>query len=229
MTFASDTTTTLTLDLWADVACPWCWIGETRLQAAVARLRRERPDVRVEQSWRPFQLQPQLPREGVDFATHMRGKFGDDARLATMFAHVADAGAGDGLPFRFDRIAVAANTTDAHRLILWAQAQDDDAGGERALAMADALFRAYFAEGRDVGDRAVLTELAAAQGHDVVAVQAMLASDAYELDVRDGQRDAARLGIQGVPFLVLDQRLAVSGAQPAELFDRALRAALDGA
>ncbi|WP_284349932.1 DsbA family oxidoreductase [Roseisolibacter agri] len=221
--------TTLTLDLWADIACPWCWIGETRLKAAVARLRGERPDVRVEWSWRPFQLQPQLPREGVDFATHMRGKFGSDARLATMFGHVADAGAGDGLGFRFDRVTVAPNTTDAHRLVLWAQAQDDDAAvGERALATADALFRAYFAEGRDVGDRAVLTELAVAQGHDADAVRAMLASDAYELDVRDGQRDAARLGIQGVPFLVLDQRLAVSGAQPAELFDRALRAALDG-
>ena len=221
--------TTLALDLWADIACPWCWIGETRLKAAVARLRRERPDVRVEWSWRPFQLQPQLPPEGVDFATHMRGKFGGDARLATMFAHVADAGAGDGLPFHFDRITVAANTTDAHRLILWAQAQEgDDAGGAGALAMADALFRAYFAEGRDVGARAVLTELAAAQGHDADAVRAMLASDAYELDVRDGQRDAARLGIQGVPFLVLDQRLAVSGAQPGELFDRALRAALEG-
>lgn len=211
---------TLTLDLWADVACPWCWIGETRLRAALERLRRERPDVQVTCTWRPFQLQPQLPRAGVEWATFMRGKFGSDERLATMFGHVADAGAGDGLQFRFDRMTVVPNTTDAHRLILWA--------ADRGLAVADALFRAYFAEGRDVSDRAVLVDVAVQQGLDAAAVRAMLESDAHELNVRDGQRDAARLGIQGVPFLVLDERLAVSGAQPAELLDRALRAALDG-
>ena len=238
----STTPTTLTLDLWADVACPWCWIGETRLRAALERLRHARPDVRVERRWRPFQLQPQLPREGVEWATFMRAKFGGDERLATMFAHVADVGAGDGLRFRFDRMTVVPNTTDAHRLILWAQGQApragsrahealadaDDPGGARALAMADALFRAYFAEGRDVSDRAVLADVAVHQGLDAGTVRAMLEGDAHELDVRDGQRDAGRLGIHGVPFLVLDERLAVSGAQPAELLDRALRAALEG-
>ena len=218
----STTPTTLTLDLWADVACPWCWIGETRLQGALERLRCERPDVQLAFTWRPFQLQPQLPREGAEWATFMRGRFGSDERLATMFGHVADAGAGDGLRFRFDRMTVVPNTTDAHRLILWAQGQG------QALAMADALFRAYFGEGRNVGDRAVLVETARAAGLDGGAARAMLDSDAHELDVRDGQRDAARLGIQGVPFLVLDERLAVSGAQPAELLDRALRAALAG-
>jgi predicted DsbA family dithiol-disulfide isomerase len=215
---------TLAVDLWADIACPWCWIGEHRLLAALDRLRAARPDVHVERTWRPFQLQPQLPRTGVEWATFAREKFGSAERLETMFGHVAQAGAADGLAFRFDRIAVAPNTTDAHRLVLWAQARD----GARGLAVADALFRAYFAEGRDVTDRAVLAEAAAAQGLDAAAARAMLDSDAHEGDVRDGQREAARLGIRGVPFFVLDQRLAISGAQPAELFDRALAAALDG-
>lgn len=234
--------TTLTIDVWADVACPWCWIGEHRLGAALERLRRARPDVRVERAWRPFQLQPQLPREGVDWATFMRGKFGSDERLATMFSHVADAGAADGLRFRFDRLTVAPNTTDAHRLVLWAGGQapragtlarerlagDGDPAGARALAMADALFRAYFAEGRDVSDPAVLADVAVHQGLDAAAARAMLDTDQHEADVRDSQREAARLGIQGVPFIVLDQRLAISGAQPAAVFDRALAAALEG-
>ncbi|MGZ8470089.1 MAG: DsbA family oxidoreductase [Gemmatirosa sp.] len=215
---------TLTVDLWADVACPWCWIGERRLLAALDRLRAANPDLHVEQSWRPFQLQPQLPREGVPWVAFAREKFGSAERMETMFGHVVQAGAADGLPFHFERITVAPNTGDAHRLILWAQAQEE-AG---ALAMADALFRAYFAEGRDVSDRAVLIDVAGQRGHDAAAARAMLDSDAFESDVRDGQREAARLGVQGVPFVVLDQRLAISGAQPAALFDRALAAALDG-
>jgi predicted DsbA family dithiol-disulfide isomerase len=225
---------TLTLDLWADIACPWCWIGEHRLLAAVDRLRRARPDVHVEHNWRPFQLQPKLPRAGVDWATFAREKFGSAERLETMFSHVVQAGAADGLPFRFDRMTVAPNTTDAHRLVLWAGTQatrsgaDEDPAGAGALAMADALFRAYFAEGRDVSDRAVLAEVAAQQGLDAAAARAMLDSEALEDAVLDGQREAARLGIQGVPFFVLDRRLSIAGAQPAELFDRALAAALDG-
>jgi predicted DsbA family dithiol-disulfide isomerase len=215
---------TLTIDLWADIACPWCWIGEHRLLAAVERLRAARPEVHVALAWRPYQLQPQLPRGGVPWETFAREKFGSAERMATMFGHVAQAGAADGLDFRFDRITVAPNTTDAHRLVLWTQARTPDG----ALATADALFRAHFAEGRDVTDRGVLAEIAAALGHDAAEARAMLDADAHEAEVRAAGREAGQLGIRGVPFFVLDQRLAVSGAQPAELFDRALAAALEG-
>jgi predicted DsbA family dithiol-disulfide isomerase len=230
----------LTVDVWSDIACPWCWIGERRLREALARLRESRPEVRVERRWRPFQLQPQLPRGGVEWATFAREKFGGEARMAAAFEHVAEAGAVDGLRYRFDRLAVAPNTTDAHRLVLWAQAHApragseaaraldgaDDVEGERALGMADALFQAYFAEGRNVSDREVLADVAVHRGLDGGAARAMLDSDAYEAEVRGAQREASRLGIRGVPFVVLDERLAISGAQPAELFDRALAAAL---
>ncbi|MDF1503579.1 DsbA family oxidoreductase [Roseisolibacter sp. H3M3-2] len=213
-------TRTLAIDVWADVACPWCWIGERRLRGALARLAARRPEVAVEARWRPYQLQPQLPREGADWATFVQTKFGGEARAAGMFDHVARAGEGEGLRFRFDRVAVAPNTADAHRLILRA--------GERALDAADALFQAYFAEGRNVSDRGQLADLAVHWGLPREEALAFLDSDEGELEVQGAMREARRLGIQGVPFVVLDGRLAISGAQPAELFDRALEAALAG-
>jgi predicted DsbA family dithiol-disulfide isomerase len=241
MTTIPETTKTLAIDVWADVACPWCWIGEHRLRAALERFRAVRPEVHVTRAWHPFQLQPQLPPGGVEWETFAREKFGGTDRMDAMFAHVAAAGTSDGLRFRFDRMTVAPNTADAHRLILWAQhvapragtraaeslAGDGDAAGARAMAMADALFRAYFAEGRNVSDREVLTDVAVSQGLDGAATRAMLDGHAYEADVRGSQREAQRLGVQGVPFIVLENRLAISGAQPAELFDRALVAALE--
>ena len=241
MTTSSDVTRTLQIDIWADVACPWCWIGEHRLRAALARFRAVRPEVQVTRAWRPFQLQPQLPPGGVPWETFAREKFGGTERMDAMFAHVAAAGASDGLRYRFDRMTVAPNTADAHRLILWAQhvapraetraaealAGDGDPAGARMMATADALFRAYFAEGRNVSDREVLTDVAVSLGLGGEAARAMLAGHAYEPDVRGSQREAQRLGVQGVPFIVLENRLAISGAQPAELFDRALGAALE--
>jgi predicted DsbA family dithiol-disulfide isomerase len=232
---------TLSIDVWSDIACPWCWIGERRLQAAIERLRAARPAVVVERAWRPYQLQPQLPPGGIDWATFAQEKFGGGDRMEQMFAHVAAAGEVDGLRYRFDRMTVAPNTADAHRLVLWARtaapragtraevawADDPDAAGARALAMADALFAAYFAEGRNVSDRATLTDVAVGAGFDGAAARAMLESDLLVPDVAGAQREAQRLGVRGVPFVVLDARLAISGAQPAELFDRALAAALD--
>jgi predicted DsbA family dithiol-disulfide isomerase len=214
----------LRIDLWADVACPWCWIGERRLGAALDRLQARRPGVEVDLRWRPFQLQPGLPREGTDWAVFAREKFGGEARAEQMFAHVARAGEAEGLRFRFDRVAVAPNTADAHRLILWAVG----ALGADVRTAADALFRAYFAEGRNVSDRDLLADLAVHLGAGRAAARAMLDSNVLEMEVQGAMREAARLGIRGVPFVVLDERLAIAGAQPAELFDRALAAALDG-
>lgn len=223
-------TRTLAIDVWADVACPWCWIGERRLDAALGRLRAEHSALAVERRWRPFQLQPGLPARGRAWAEFAREKFGGPDTMQAAFAHVAAAGASSGLDYRFDRMTVAPNTAAAHRLVLHAgRAGGDTDPGARELAMADRLFRAYFTEGRDVTDPAVLADCAAELGMDREATLAFLAGDALAVDVAASQREAARLGIGGVPFVVLDGRLAVSGAQPVDLFERALQAALDPA
>lgn len=216
----------LTVDVWSDIACPFCWIGEHRLEAALAGLAAEWPEVAVARRWRPFQLQPDLPRPGVAWAEFARAKFGGEAGMATAFGHVARMGAEDGLEYRFDRIAAAPNTADAHRLLL--HAQGADATGVTAARLSEALFRAYFHEGRHVGERAVLLDVVAAQGLDVDAAARVLDSDQYAREVSDSQREAARLGIRGVPFVVFGGRYAVSGAQPAEVFAQAVGAALDG-
>lgn len=211
----------LSVDVFADVACPWCWIGERRLARAIERVCGERPELVVERRWRPFQLQPQLPRAGQPWAAFAREKFGGAAGMTGAFAHVAAAGAPDGLEYHFDRITVAPNTADAHRLILHAR------GAGLEWAMAEALFHAYFAAGRDVSDAATLADIAAEVGVPRDEASALLAGDALAAEVHASQRDAARLGIRGVPFVVLDGRLGVSGAQPIELFERALAAALE--
>jgi len=217
----------LTVDVWSDIACPFCWIGEHRLGTALAGLAAEWPEVAVVRRWRPFQLQPDLPRPGVPWAEFARAKFGGETGMATAFGHVARMGAEDGLEYRFDRIAGAPNTADAHRLVLHAQAADET--GVAATRLSEALFRAYFHEGRHVGERAVLLDVAAEQGLDAGAAARVLDSDAYGREVADSQREAARLGIRGEPFVVLGGRYAVSGAQPVDVFARAVGAALDGA
>ncbi len=218
----------LAIDVWADVACPWCWIGERRLAQALAPLAATHPDLTVERRWRPFQLQPQLPAPGRPWADFAREKFGGPERAAGMFAHVAGAGADVGCDFRFDRIAAAPNTTDAHRLVLFARhaapAGDD---GTHELALAEALFAAYFRDGRHVGERGVLRDVAAEAGLDADAATRWLEGPGGTLDVQGSQREAGRLGIQGVPFVVLDGRLGVSGAQPTAVFRRAIEAALE--
>jgi predicted DsbA family dithiol-disulfide isomerase len=215
----------LTVDVWSDIACPFCWIGEHRLSAALTRLAAEWPEIAVARRWRPFQLQPDLPRPGVGWAEFARAKFGGEGGMAQAFGHVTRMGAEDGLEYRFDRVAAAPNTADAHRLVLHAEAED--AGGVLGARVAEALFRAYFHEGRHVGERRVLAEVAAEQGMDAAGVARVLDGDAYAAEVAASQQEAARLGIRGVPFVVLGGRYAVSGAQPVELFARAVAAAVD--
>lgn len=196
------------IEVWADVACPWCWIGETRLYRALE----QRPDIQPEVVWRPFQLQPDLPPQGLDWDELVRTKFGGPERARTMFQHVANAGAADGIEFNFDRVAAAPNTRDAHRLILLAQ----EAGIGRE--MAEALFRAYFNEGRDVGKTGVLADVAAGVGLDRDRVARFLAGDQLSRVVDESQAEAGALGVNGVPFFVLEGKYAFSGAQPVETF-----------
>jgi predicted DsbA family dithiol-disulfide isomerase len=205
----------LTIDVYADVVCPWCYIGEHRLQWALV----QRPDVRVERRWRPFQLQPGMPRGGIPWRDFVRTKFGGEARARAAFAYVALAGAADGLSFDFERVVSAPNTVDAHRLILLAGARG------RQWEMAEALFRAHFAEGRDLNDHDQLAGVAAAVGLDADQVRRYLGGNEGVAEVGESQREAARLGVRGVPFFVFDGRIALSGAQPIELFLEAIDAA----
>jgi|SRR5579884_356020 len=200
------------IEVYSDVACPWCYIGERRLTRALE----QRPDLHVERVWRPFQLQPDLPPSGLPWDEYAAAKFGGAERARAMFARVTEVAAGDGLEYHFERIPTAANTMDAHRLILFAR----EYGKE--WAMAEALFAAYFTHGADLADRDQLVAIATGSGLPEDAARAYLASDAGVAEVAASQEEAAALGIGGVPFYIFDGRYAVSGAQPVALFLRAL-------
>ncbi len=151
----TDRTDALTIDVVSDVVCPWCYLGEKRLDLALAD--ESRP---VTLRWRPYQLDPTIPEGGLDRVEYMERKFGRDGRLKSVHDQLVRLGAEVGISFAFDRIERAPNTLDAHRLIRWA----GSAGSQREVV--DRLFRAYFVEGRDIGDRAVLLDVAAASGLD---------------------------------------------------------------
>ncbi len=202
------------IDVYADVVCPWCYVGESRLEKAL----RDRPDLDVLKRWRPFQLRPEMPNGGVPWLPFALEKFGGEGGMRQAFAHVSEAGGPNGVRFDFDRVASAPNTVDAHRLILHA------ARRAREWPMADALFRGYFAEGRDLNDPDDLVAMAADAGLDPDDTRTFLASNSGTQDVWESQREAAELGIGGVPFYVIDGRYAVSGGQPAEVWLRTLDA-----
>ena len=202
------------IDVYADIACPWCYVGRARLKQALA----QRPAVDVTLRWRPFQLQPDMPADGRDFREVLSSKFGGWEQAQRMFERVREMGAQDGLTFNFDAIDVAPNTADAHRLVLWAADQAQD----RSDALATALFRAYFTEGRNVSDRDVLVDCAGEVGLDAEEARAMLDGAGYGDAVRESQQRAQQRGITGVPCYVFGGEYAVTGAQPTEVFVEAL-------
>jgi len=203
----------LVIEVYADIACPWCWIGEHRLRAAL----RQRPEVSAQQVWRPFQLQPEMPEEGLPWREFAESKFGGLDRASEMFAHVAKAGQQAGVEFRFDRLVTAPNTADAHALILLA--------GDQGMEVAENLFAAYFRDGQNLNDRQALRRIATDAGMDAEVVEASLGGPGLREAVRMSQRQAEALGIAGVPFFVFDGRYGLSGAQPTEVFLQAIDAA----
>jgi len=202
----------LIVEVFSDVVCPWCYIGERRLARAMA----ERPTLSIERRWRPYQLEPSMRRAGEPWDAFAEGKFGGRERAEEMFAHVAGVGAEEGVTFRFDRVASAPNTADAHRLILFARRHG------REWAMADTLFRGYFEGGRDLGDAAQLAALAREAEVDPDAALAFLATDEGTREVRASQEDASGLGVEGIPFVVIDRRIGVAGAQSTDVIVQAL-------
>jgi predicted DsbA family dithiol-disulfide isomerase len=203
------------IELYADIACPWCYIGERRLRLALE----QRPDLQVQFRWRPFQLQPGLPPQGVPWREFAERKFGGPDRVEAAFARLNESAAPEGLTFSPDAIATAANTRDAHRLVLLAAEEG------KGWAMADALFAAYFVAGRDLNDHDQLVEIAAQAGLDPETARSVLASDWYLEEVEASQQLAAEYGIQGVPFTIFEERYALPGAQPLEVFLEAIDAA----
>jgi predicted DsbA family dithiol-disulfide isomerase len=207
----------LALEIWSDVVCPWCYVGKRRLEAAL-QLLPDRDDVEVR--WRSFELDPEAPavRE-VRSDEHLAAKYGmsvEDARALN--AQMTELAAGEGLEYHLDRTR-GGNTFDAHRLIQLGAARGvQDAVKER-------LMRGYFTEGAAVGDHETLVRLGAEAGLDRDEARATLESDAYAEDVRADEDLARRMGIQGVPYFVLNRRFGVSGAQPAEVLVQAFERA----
>ena len=162
----------LTVDVVSDIVCPWCFIGKRKLEVALAELDNSEPSLGVKVRWHPFQLNPDLPSEGMSRASYVEQKFGGSTRAIEVYARVASAGETVGIPFRFDRIERQPNTSDGHRLIAWAQQQGD------ATALVERLFSAFFLEGRRIGDRDELARLAAECGWSEQDTRTMLKSDA---------------------------------------------------
>ena len=200
------------IDVFSDVVCPWCFVGKRRLEQALAAAKVTDADIH----WHAFQLNPDLPAEGVDRRQYLEAKFGPDA-MERIHARLDDVGRSVGIEFQFDRIGRSPNTLDAHRLLWLAGTQG------RQGALKEALLTAYFLEGRDVGDRAVLADIAARNGL-VGDIAAFLAGDAGLQEVRGDLAAAAQLQITGVPFFIFDGRHAFAGAQPPEVFTQALDA-----
>ena len=198
------------VEIVSDVICPWCYIGKRRFEKALALVQGE---LEVEVAWRPFQLNPDMPRQGMPRAEYRKAKFGSAERGRQLDARVAAEGQGEGIAFAFDRMERTPNTLAAHQLIDLAQKQG------RAAAVVDALFRAYFEEARDIGDEAVLRDIAARHG------VADWPSAANEKEVAEAEESFRALGISAVPTFVLGRRLGVSGAHPAEALASALREA----
>lgn len=207
----------LEIDVWSDIVCPWCAIGKRRLELALARFAHKDE---VEVVWRAFELDPSAPavQEG-DNAARLAQKYGRTrADALAMMRHVEETAEKDGLELHLTT-ARSGNTFDAHRVLKLA--------AERGLqgAVKSRLLRGYMTEGVAIGDREVLVKLAVEAGLDAAEVRAVLESDCYAAEVREEERAARSLGINGVPFFVLGGKYAVSGAQPEEVMLRALEQA----
>lgn len=204
----------VTIDIVSDVVCPWCYIGKRRLEAALDARERPRPEIR----WHPFQLNPDIPAEGVDRRSYLEAKFGGAERAREIYARVEAAGMEVGIAFAFERIERQPNTLEAHRLIAWAQSID--AG--RADGLVERLFSAYFTEGTNIGEVEKLARLAGEAGYDAAAALAHLRSDADRAEVAVADERSKEMGIGGVPFFIFNRRIAVSGAQPPDILADAL-------
>jgi predicted DsbA family dithiol-disulfide isomerase len=196
------------IEVFADFSCPWCFIGRRRLE----RARQLRPTLDIEVVWQPFQLNPELPAQGVDRAIYLRAKFGDRSRIWSMETALAESGEKEGIAFAFDRIRRTPNTLAAHRLSRFAAAL----GKQEVLA--DLLFSAYFENGLDIGDIETLIGCAAAAGLDGNETRILLESEDETDAVLSIDELGRQNGITGVPYFIFDRRYALAGAQEPAAF-----------
>jgi predicted DsbA family dithiol-disulfide isomerase len=209
------TTSPLAIDVFSDVVCPWCFIGKRRLEKAIAL----RPDIPVEVHYRPYFLNSWVPREGMSRVDYLTTKFGSPEGYEKIALRVAQAAANEGLIYNVGALARQPNTLDCHRLILW--------GGRlgKAARVKQRLMEIYFSEGGDLSDPDVLVQAASDCGLDPVEVRALLASDADVAAVEQAAKSAQDAGIEGVPFYVFGNVLAVSGAQAPDYLAGAIERA----
>ena len=203
---------TLNIEVISDVICPWCYVGKRRLEKAIARLDRQ-ANVR----WLPFQLNPTMPKEGIIRKEYRIRKFGSWERSQELDAKMISVGKTEGISFSFDRMERTPNTLDAHRLI-WLAEQN---GVQDAVV--EALFRAYFTEGRDISNRQVLIDVVAEAGLDRHQAEGLLNSDEGMDATRAAEEKGRRLGVQGVPFFIVNGEITLEGAQQPDAFLDAFR------
>ncbi|MBM3607964.1 MAG: DsbA family oxidoreductase [Alphaproteobacteria bacterium] len=204
------------IDVISDVVCPWCFVGKKRLEEALEIA----SDLDAQVYWRPFQLDGTIPQGGIPRQDYLDKKFGPE-RAKTIYQRIEGIGAEAGIPFAFGKIKVSPNTLDAHRLIRWAQATGAQA------AVKQRLFELFFLEGQDIGDHNVLAQVAEDNGIGREAALRLLASETDRDEVKGEVEMAARMGVTGVPFFIFNNRLALSGAQPAEVIVQAMRQSLE--
>ncbi len=205
------------IDFIADVVCPWCYLGWRRLHKALAM----RPDIEAKVVWRPYQLDPSLPEEGVDRKAYMAAKFPDAERRGAITKVLDDNAAEDGITWDLTAIKVSPNTNAAHRLIRWAQT----AGFQDEVL--EGVLAAYFSKGEDIGDPVVLADIGAAAGMDRLIILKLLSEGADKDTITREHQMAHEAGVSGVPFMIFDGKVAVSGAEPADRLVRAIDKAVE--
>ena len=204
------------VDIYSDIVCPWCYVGKRRMERALAQLN---GGAQARITWRPFQLNPTMPLDGMDRTAYLKAKFGSLEAFAQMEEQLLAAGADEQIPFAFKKIQWTPNTFAAHRLVWYAaqQGKQDE--------VVEALFRAYFLEGKHIGDVTTLTHVAAEAGLDRTETEAFLASEIGVVEVKAEETVGRRLGIRGVPYFVFNGTVSISGAQPPDMFVSAIRQA----
>ena len=200
------------LDILSDPICPWCYIGKAHLDRALEKA----GDHPFLIEWHPFQLNPEMPAGGMDRRAYLEAKFGGKEGAVRAYAPVVEHAEGAGLTLNLDAIARTPNTLDAHRLIHWAGIE------QRQTPVVSALFKAYFVEGRDIGDKAVLAQIAGEAGLDAAMVATLLAGEADADDIRARDAHARARGVTGVPTFILANQHVLTGAQPPELWGKVI-------
>ena len=206
----------LTVEVYSDIVCPWCYVGKRRLERALAQLGGA---VRARVTWRPFQLNPTMSSDGMDRGTYLKAKFGSLENFGRMEEQLLAAGVEERIPFAFEKIQRTPNTFAAHRLVWYAAQQD------KQDTMVEALFRGYFLESQNIGDVKTLTHVAAEAGLDRTETEEFLESEKGVVEVKGEEAVGRRLGIRGVPYFVFNGIVSISGAQPPDIFVSAIQQA----